>query len=225
MTRFIDKMFPKQSPLRLLYEHALLTKKVSQFIVPALKNYFEDLPVEKMSEEVDVLEDKADEIKILIRESYTKLKFVYFDRVDILTILHEEDGVIDAVDDFLKALMLNKVEKPVIAEIQNIMIELAESCSDAVEGMVKSVSDLLLLVESSFAPSVALEEDRTATRVESNESNTDKLSLIAGKKIFSLKNAIHPVDIYYLEKLIRLLTRIADHAENVAERVRMITHI
>ncbi|WP_288047227.1 DUF47 family protein [Pseudothermotoga sp.] len=178
-----------------------------------------------MSEEVDVLEDKADEIKILIRESYTKLKFVYFDRVDILTILHEEDGVIDAVDDFLKALMLNKVEKPVIAEIQNIMIELAESCSDAVEGMVKSVSDLLLLVESSFAPSVALEEDRTATRVESNESNTDKLSLIAGKKIFSLKNAIHPVDIYYLEKLIRLLTRIADHAENVAERVRMITHI
>jgi len=39
-----------------------------------------------------------------------------------------------------------------------------------------------------------------------------------------MKNSIHPVDLFFLEKVVRLLARIADHAENVVERIRMITH-
>ncbi|MGJ8454996.1 DUF47 domain-containing protein [Pseudothermotoga sp. U03pept] len=225
MTRFVGKMFPKQSPLKLLFEHALVTKKAAEFILPALRNYFENHPIDEICREVDVLEDKADELKIQIRESYSKLKFVYFDRTDMLIILHEEDAVIDAVDDFLKSLTLNKFEKPLTKEIKDLIFELAESTRDSVQMMVKAVGDLQNLVESSFAPSIALAEDKLATKVETNESQTDKLSLELGRKIFSMKNTIHPVDLYFLEKLVRLLARVADHAENVAERIRMITHI
>jgi uncharacterized protein Yka (UPF0111/DUF47 family) len=84
------------------------------------------------------------------------------------------------------------------------------------------VHELLKLVESSFSQVVASEENALAQKVESDESGTDRLSLALAKKVFSLKNVLHPVDIMYLEKLARLLTRAADHAENVAEKVRMI---
>lgn len=225
LTRFVGKMFPKQSPLRLLYEHALVTENAAQFIMPALKNYFDNQPIDQMCSEVDMLEDKADELKVMIRESYSKLKFVYFDRVDVLTILHEEDAVIDAVDDFLKSLTLNKLEKPLNKEIRDLIFELAEDSLDSVHMMAMAIGDLLTLVESSFSRSIASEEDKLATKVETNESQTDRISLELGKKIYSMKNTIHPVDLYFLEKLVRLLTRIADHAENVAERIRMITHI
>lgn len=225
MTRFVGKMFPKQSPLRLLYEHALVTQEAAKFLIPAMKNYFENNSVDQMCDQVDRLEDKADELKIMIRESYSKLKFVYFDRVDILTILHEEDAVIDAIDDFLKSLTLNRLEKPLNKEIRDLIFELAENSFDSVQMMTMAIGDLLTLVESSFSRSVASEEDKLASKVETNESRTDRLSLEVGKKIFSMKNTIHPVDLYFLEKLVRLLTRIADHAENVAERIRMITHI
>ncbi|MGB9820973.1 MAG: DUF47 domain-containing protein [Pseudothermotoga sp.] len=225
MTRFLGKMFPKQSPLRLLYEHALVTQEAAKFLIPAMKNYFENNSVDQMCDQVDRLEDKADELKIMIRESYSKLKFVYFDRVDILTILHEEDAVIDAIDDFLKSLTLNRLEKPLNKEIRDLIFELAENSFDSVQMMTMAIGDLLTLVESSFSRSVASEEDKLASKVETNESRTDRLSLEVGKKIFSMKNTIHPVDLYFLEKLVRLLTRIADHAENVAERIRMITHI
>lgn len=225
MTRFVGKMFPKQSPLKLLFEHALVTQKAAEFILPALRNYFENHPIDDMCKEVDALEDRADELKIQIRESYSKLKFVYFDRTDMLIILHEEDAVIDAVDDFLKSLTLNKLDKPLCKEIKDLIFELAENARDSVQIMVKAVGDLQNLVESSFAPSIALAEDKLATKVETNESQTDRLSLELGRKIFSMKNTIHPVDLYFLEKLVRLLTRVADHAENVAERIRMITHI
>lgn len=225
LTRFVGKMFPKQSPLRLLYEHALVTQEAAKFLIPAMKNYFENNSVDQMCDQVDRLEDKADELKIMIRESYSKLKFVYFDRVDILTILHEEDAVIDAIDDFLKSLTLNRLEKPLNKEIRDLIFELAENSFDSVQMMTMAIGDLLTLVESSFSRSVASEEDKLASKVETNESRTDRLSLEVGKKIFSMKNTIHPVDLYFLEKLVRLLTRIADHAENVAERIRMITHI
>lgn len=224
MTRFIGKMFPKQSPLKLLHEHALVTQKAAEFIVPALKNYFDNLSIDQMCTEVDKLEDRADELKILIRESYSKLKFVYFDRVDVLTILHEEDAVIDAIDDFLKSLTLNKLEKPLSREVMDLIFELAQNSFDSVRIMVMAVADLLTLVESSFSQLVAFEEDKLATKVETDESQTDRISLELGRKVYSMKNAIHPVDLYFLEKLIRLLTRIADHAENVTERIRMITH-
>jgi len=225
LTRFVGKMFPKQSPLKLLFEHALVTQKAAEFILPALRNYFENHPIDEICREVDRLEDKADELKVQIRESYSKLKFVYFDRTDMMIILHEEDAVIDAVDDFLKSLTLNKFEKPLTKEIKDLIFELAENSRDSVQMMVKAVGDLQNLVESSFAPSIALAEDKLATKVETNESQTDKLSLELGRKIFSMKNTIHPVDLYFLEKLVRLLARVADHAENVAERIRMITHI
>lgn len=224
MTRFVEKMFPKQSPLKLLYEHAIVTQNAAQFIIPALNNYFDNQSIDQMCTQVDILEDKADELKIMIRESYSKLKFVYFDRVDILTILHEEDAVIDAVDDFLKSLTLNKLEKPLTKDLKDLMFELAQNSFDSVHMMTMAVEDLLMLVESSFSRSIASEEDRLATKVETDESRTDRVSLQLGKKIYSMKNSMHPVDLYFLEKLAGLLTRIADHAENVAERIRMITH-
>lgn len=224
MTRFVGKMFPKQSPLKLLYEHAIVTQNAAQFIIPALNNYFDNQPIDQMCTQVDILEDKADELKIMIRESYSKLKFVYFDRVDILTILHEEDAVIDAVDDFLKSLTLNKLEKPLTKDLKDLMFELAQNSFDSVHMMTMTVEDLLTLVESSFSRSIASEEDKLAAKVETDESRTDRVSLQLGKKIYSMKNSMHPVDLYFLEKLAGLLTRIADHAENVAERIRMITH-
>ncbi len=224
MTRFVGKMFPKQSPLKLLYEHAIVTHNAAQFIIPALNSYFDNQSIDQMCTQVDILEDKADELKVMIRESYSKLKFVYFDRVDILTILHEEDAVIDAVDDFLKSLTLNKLEKPLTKDLKDLLFELAQNSFDSVHMMTMAVEDLLTLVESSFSPSIASEEDKLTAKVETDESRTDRVSLQLGKKIYSMKNSMHPVDLYFLEKLAGLLTRIADHAENVAERIRMITH-
>jgi len=222
MTKFLGKLFPQESPLKLLYEHARLVEKAAEQILIALEKFLRDESVEDLAQLVDKLEDEADEIKIRIREVYSKLKFVYFDKVDLLLILHDQDAVIDAVDDLLKLLCIYRFDKPLPKELTDMLFELAERVQDAIKFMVESVHELLKLVESSFSQVVASEENALARKVESDESGTDRLSLALAKKVFSLKNVLHPVDIMYLEKLARLLTRAADHAENVAEKVRMI---
>jgi len=208
MTRFIGKMFPKKSPVELLREHAQTTKKASEFILPTLEAFLSENTeaLSTISKRVDQLERNADDLK------------VYFDRVDVLTILQQEDAVIDAIDDFAKYVMLNTLEKPLDKELANLLFQLAGEASRAIDVMFKSVEGLILVVESSFSP------EKEALEVEDLEASTDKTSIEIGKRLFSMKNSIHPVDLFFLEKVVRLLARIADHAENVVERIRMITH-
>jgi len=226
MTRFIGKMFPKKSPVELLREHAQTTKKASEFILPTLEAFLSENTevLSTISKRVDQLERNADDLKVQIRESYSKLKFVYFDRVDVLTILQQEDAVIDAIDDFAKYVMLNTLEKPLDEELANLLFQLAGEASRAIDVMFKSVEGLILVVESSFSPKSLQDEEKEALEVEDLEASTDKTSIEIGKRLFSMKNSIHPVDLFFLEKVVRLLARIADHAENVVERIRMITH-
>jgi len=226
MTRFIGKMFPKKSPVELLREHAQTTKKASEFILPTLEAFLSENTeaLSTISKRVDQLERNADDLKVQIRESYSKLKFVYFDRVDVLTILQQEDAVIDAIDDFAKYVMLNTLEKPLDEELANLLFQLAREASQAIDVMFKSVEGLILVVESSFSPKSLQDEEKEALEVEDLEASTDKTSIEIGKRLFSMKNSIHPVDLFFLEKVVRLLARIADHAENVVERIRMITH-
>jgi len=226
MTRFIGKMFPKKSPVELLREHAQTTKKASEFILPTLEAFLSENTeaLSTISKRVDQLERNADDLKVQIRESYSKLKFVYFDRVDVLTILQQEDAVIDAIDDFAKYVMLNTLEKPLDEELANLLFQLAGEASQAIDVMFKSVEGLILVVESSFSPKSLQDEEKEVLEVEDLEASTDKTSIEIGKRLFSMKNSIHPVDLFFLEKVVRLLARIADHAENVVERIRMITH-
>ncbi len=224
MTRFVGKMFPKRSPLKMLYEHALLTREAANHICRAVKDHFAGKDIAEISSHVDALENKADELKIIIREDYSKLKFVYFDRTDMLIILHELDAVMDTVDDFMKALMINRIEKPLPEDLFTLIVELAEEANQSVQLTVKAMEDLLEYVESSFSSKIAAEENSIVAKIEFDETQTDKLSIEIGKRLFAMKNEIHPVDWFYLEKIVRLLTRIADHAENAAERIRMIIH-
>lgn len=226
MTRFIGKMFPKESPIELLREHAQTTKKASEFILPTLEAFLSENAetLSTISKRVDQLERNADDLKVQIRESYSKLKFVYFDRVDVLTILQQEDAVIDAIDDFAKYVMLNTLENPLDKELANLLFQLAREASRTIDVMFKSVEGLILVVESSFSPKSLQDEEKEVLEVEDLEASTDKTSIEIGKRLFSMKNSIHPVDLFFLEKVVRLLARIADHAENVVERIRMITH-
>lgn len=223
MPKFIGRLFPQESPLKLLYDHAKLVEQAAEQISPALRKFLSNESIDDLARLVDELEDEADEIKVRIREVYSKLKFVYFDRMDLLLILHDQDAVIDAIDDFLKLLTIYRFEKPLPKELTDMLFDLAEKVQDAIKYMAESVHELLRLVESSFSPTLAQQEDSLARKVEADESGTDRLSLTLGKKVFSLKNVLHPVDILFLEKMTHLLTRAADHAENVAEKVRMIT--
>jgi len=169
------------------------------------------------------LEDNADQLKLQLRDIYSKLKWTYFNKSDFLDILHNVDSIIDLTDDVVKVLTINQVD-PVPEDIKAPILELADAVRKSVEHMDITIQELKNVVESGFAPKEIEKEAKEIETVEADERSSDKLGLELGKRLFAKKNEMNPVDIMFLNNVVILLMRIEDRAKNVVERIRMITH-
>ncbi|MGQ9856843.1 MAG: DUF47 domain-containing protein [Fervidobacterium sp.] len=223
MANIFKKLIPYQSPLEMLSEHAGLCSQASQIMKDAMDKYLTSQAVDEESRRIDELEDKADQIKVQLREIYGKLKWTYFNKTDFLDILHNVDTIIDLTDDVVKMLTMNRVEN-VSEEIKNDILRLADVVDKSVEHMSETVKRLRTIVESAFSQKEIKLEDESVAVVESEEHSSDKLGLLIGKKLFAKKNEMNAVDIMFLNSVVILLMRIEDRAKNVVERIRMITH-
>ncbi|MBT1248661.1 MULTISPECIES: DUF47 family protein [unclassified Thermosipho (in: thermotogales)] len=221
MKRFIDRLFPEISPTKLLSEHAQYCLNAGELVPKILKDYFNAKEILEYSKKIDEYESKADEIKTKLREVYTKLRWSYFDRIDALEIVHNQDSIIDAVDDFVKVMTMNRVEN-----CPNEIIEEIEKMGNYVYEVIKymklTVDELRTVVESDFSPNEIEKEDNLTFDVEKDESSTDKLGIEIGKLLYAQKNIMNPVDVIFLNSIVVLMMKIADRAENVVERIRMI---
>jgi predicted phosphate transport protein (TIGR00153 family) len=218
---FIGKMFPKDSPLKLMKEHADLAKKSVDFLPDVLGKYFYEQDISAIAKEVDQIEHDADQIKVEIRKVYGGLRYSFFNKMDMLFVLHKEDDIIDKADDVIKLLMMNQVKNLDHLIIKNI-IELTHTVVDSVSTMAESVANLTLVAESSFAQKEIDKGKADILRVERKESKSDDQSIFIGRKLYLLKEEMNAVDILFLGKVVRSLSKISDRAESVAERIRML---
>jgi len=130
------------------------------------------------------------------------------------------DKIIDTIDDILKLLLMNRVEN--LDDIKELLEELVENVVLTVEEMVDALKELRLVVESDFAPKEIEKEKAEAEEVEKEETKTDVNTVTLGKYLFSKKYEINPVDLIFFMELSKLLSKIANYAENVVERISLI---
>lgn len=201
MKRFIDRLFPEVSPTKLLSEHAELCLKSGKLIPEILDSYFDGKDVLNFSNDIDKFESQADKVKTRLREIYTKLKWSYFDRIDALQIIHNQDSIIDAIDDFVKVLTMNQVEN-CPEEIVDKIKKLGNVVFESINLMKTSVDELKVVVESDFSPNEISKEDSITYSVEADESSTDQLGIEIGRLLFKQKNNLNPVDIIFLNNVV-----------------------
>jgi predicted phosphate transport protein (TIGR00153 family) len=223
MANIFQKLIPYRSPLELLSEHSKLCVKAANLMYTAVEKYLNNTSVDDLSKEVDKLEHAADQLKLQLRNIYSKLKWTYFNKADFLDILHNVDSIIDLTDDVVKVLTINQIDH-VPEDIKAPVQELTDTVRKSVEHMDAIIQELKTVVESGFAPKEIEKEDQGVETVEAEERSSDKLGLELGKKLFAKKNEMNPVDIMFLNNVVILLMRIEDRARNVVERIRMITH-
>lgn len=224
MANIFNKLLPYKSPLELLLEHTKICVDASSVMEEAIKTYLEGKDIDDFSMKIDELEEKADQLKVNLREIYAKLKWTYFSKVDFLEILHNADSIIDLIDDVLKVLTINKVES-INEYVKTDILKLSRLVRESISHMNETANELQNIVESAFSPKEITESDIKAKIVENEEHSSDVIGLSIGKKLFAMKYEMNPVDIIFLNNVVILLMRIEDRAKNVVERIKMITHI
>ncbi len=209
------KLFPQSEPLNLLIEHALLLEEAIKLLNPMFQNYFSGGEIHEYSSQICILESRADDIKFKIREIIASGIKIPFDKSDFLDYLSMQETLIDQAKDLARKISLNKVSlsRELTEDFFNLLDEVIKTV-DYLENAIRALKPLLYF---SFSSKDSEQEREEIFMVEKLESSVDKKSIAIAKKLYSMKNEIHPVDLYFMESILIILSKMGDFAENGAE--------
>ena len=210
----------KASPFEPLRQHLAKAMECVAMVKPMFKALqqgdFERL--ESLAGEVFKLEHQADVIKNEIRQSIPRTFFLPVFRGDLLAYLKLQDDIADEAEDLAVLLTIKRLKWPeplgdaIFAYIDKIVCV----CDKA-----KLLSDHLpTLAEHSFD---AQQVDRAIEMIEAIEKaewEADRLNYALARALFAEEDGMKATDIFLWSKVFGELGQLANHAENIGDRLR-----
>ncbi len=174
---------------------------------------------EPLIEKIYEIEREADYIKGNIRNHLHKYIWLPVDKGDLLTCLKELDAVIDCAQDICVWLTLCEEKIPKL--IQDKLFELLERDIETVELTIKALKLGIEYLRHPFLKRKLRKEVKEILKeVHDKEDETDLIEREIGKTIFKAK--LDPRATFVFLHLNVLLGRIADHAANAGDQIRVM---
>ncbi len=176
--------------------------------------------VEAVKEKIFEREAEADAIKNALRGALPKSLFMPVDRRDLLDVLQMQDSIADTAQDIAGLLVERPMELPDF--MQETMLALARRCVDACDQSAKIIEELDELVAMGFR---GREADRVEKMVEALnliEDETDQLGLELTRRLFEHEDELKPVSVIMWYRIIEWVGDLADYAEKVGDRLRLL---
>lgn len=221
MTSPIAKLFGK-SPFGPIQEHMRVVEQCAGELVPLLAALTaDDLEAARAhGETLSALEHQADELKNDIRSGLPATLLLPVARRDLLALLATQDAIADAAQDAAGLLTLGRLRvTPVIAE------PIADLCGAVLEvvgsarGLVEQLDELL---EMGFRGREADRLLEMIADVSARESVTDQLAVDLVRILFDHEDEMGPLSVVFWYEVVRTLGQVADEAENVGDRLRLL---
>jgi hypothetical protein len=221
--RTIHQLFGT-SPFGPLVEHTKKVHATVELVRPVLDAYLDEdwESLEELYEEISRREHKADVQKNEIRDHLPKFLFLPVDRGDLLSYLKEQDAIADATEDL--AVMLTFRPRPTPEELKPMIRDFADQVIRTSELLVQAGSALVDLFEASFG---GPEVDRVlamVAEVNQQEWEADKRQRKVTRALLDRADGLDPVAIFLWMRTLNVLGRIANHAENTGDLLRMMVH-
>lgn len=211
-----------RSPFKPIQEHMqVVTRCASE--VPGL---FEALcagdqdGVAKIKDRIFSLEQEADEIKNQLRAHLPKSLMMPVDRRDLLELLDMQDSIADTAQDIAGLLIERRMEVP--DSFKEPLLTLTRRCVDACGQAEKIIGELDELVSMGFG---GRESDSVSAMVEELneiESETDEMGIRFTRLLFEQEDTMKPISVVFWYRLIEWIGDLADYAEKVGNRLRLL---
>ena len=165
-------------------------------------------------------EAKADEIKNELRAHLPKSLFMPVDRRDLLEVLQMQDSIADTAQDIAGLLVERPMEVP--ETLKDPLLELTRRCVEVCEHAVKVIEELDELVEIGFRGKEASQVSDMIGELNRIEDETDELGLKLTRELFAQEDSMKPVSVMMWYQLIQWIGDLADYAEKVGDRLRLL---
>jgi len=217
----ISRLFGR-SPFKAMQEHMRIVEECVEECVPFFealrKGDREAMEVSKIR--VFELENQADEVKHKLRSQLPKSLFMPVDRRDILDLLSAQDSIADTAQDIAGLLALR--EMPIPAAFEDLLLTYVKRNLDATQQCRKIIDELDELLELGFR---GREVERVLGMIEvlgQIETDTDAQEIELTRRLFGLEDELKPLTLVLWYELIHLIGDIADYAEDVGDRLRLL---
>jgi predicted phosphate transport protein (TIGR00153 family) len=190
----------KRSPFKAMQQHMRVVLECVR-CVPGLFDALmagDEAGVKSAKEAIFKFENEADEVKNNLRAHLPKSLFMPVDRRDILEVLQEQDSIADTAQDIAGLLMERPMDvpKPLQDPLRTLTIGFRGREVDRVEGMLDELGKI--------------------------EGETDRLGLELTRTLFQHEEQMSPVSVMLWYRLIEWIGDLADHAEKVGNRLRLL---
>lgn len=165
-------------------------------------------------------ENAADELKNQMRMHLPKSLFMPVDRRDLLEILEMQDSIADTAQDIAGLLVERPMEfpEPLTQPVQ----ELARRCVEVCEQSAKIIEELDELVATGFRGKEMTKVEEMMDELNREEDETDTLGLQLTRLLFSHEDKMKPVSVMMWYQIIQWIGDLADYAEKVGDRLRLL---
>jgi predicted phosphate transport protein (TIGR00153 family) len=169
---------------------------------------------------IDALESKADALKNELRAHLPKRLFLPVDRRDLLEILDLQDAIADDAQDIAGLL----VERPMAVPetMQATLLEFVRAVERTCLRAGEVIDSLDELVETGFRGREADRVEHMIGELGTLESETDRLESALTRELFRLEDTLSPVSVILWYQMIDRIGDLADHAEKVGNRIRLL---
>ncbi len=207
----------KREPLECLENHAKYVADCFEEAKIALAAYFDkDIKrFEVNAKNVTDLEHAADLISRNVRAHLPKGIIMPIDKFELFLYLQEEDNIADTAEDIVEWLSYRMPD--VGDEIKEAILDLCAKCLV----ICKDLKPIIHAARTYFQTGdedvrMHIKDKILALRTQEHEADIMEHRL----KGFIFKEITQPIDTIYLLKLVELIGRAADHAENAADILR-----
>lgn len=165
-------------------------------------------------------ESHADSVKNELREHLPKRLFLPVDRRDLLEMLDLQDTIADVTEDIAELLVEREMKIP--PGMEKPLLELVNACIEVCRESAGVIAELDELLALGFGGREAQLVDERLNALNISEDETDRLEAALTKQLFDLEDQLAPVSVIFWYRLIEWIGDIADYAEKVGDRLRLL---
>jgi hypothetical protein len=176
--------------------------------------------IEKSKDVIFAKEHEADAIKNDLRAHLPKSMFMPVDRRDLLDLLGMQDSIADTAQDIAGLMVERDMQVP--AGMADDLRQLVARCVDAVNQAGVVIAELDELVETGFGGREAETVTGMIEKLNLIEDDTDKLGMALSRALFAQEDSLKPVAVIFWYELIQWIGDLADYAEKVGDRLRLL---
>jgi len=210
------------SPFKPLQAHMRIVKEcVAE--VPALFDALIAGNEDALNEQKDKIfakEGEADDLKHDLRAHLPKSLFMPVDRRDLLDLLDVQDSMANTAQDIAGLMVTRDMSVP--EGMKDSVLAFVQGCVDTCNQAAIIIEELDELIEMGFGGREATQVGEMVSALNELEDKTDVMGIEMTRSLFAMEDDLKPVSVMFWYQMLQWLGEMADNAENVGERMRLL---